>query len=81
MAATSSGGSVDLKQLLFDVARAIDRVLLCVGAGGTAIDIGEGNVAHAGTSGEKRRRCCGFDAVSERAPMVRPWNAPKKATM
>ena len=25
-----------------------------------------------GTSGAKRRRCCGFDAVSDNAPMVRP---------
>src|SRR3954464_10391498 len=36
-----------LEQPVFDVARAIDRVLLRVGPGRAAIDIWEGNVAYA----------------------------------
>jgi len=83
---TKNGGDFfrredSLKQFVFDVARSraqISRILRTTRAARYTSDSGCG---HAGHEREKRRFCCGFDAVNESAPMVRPWKAPKKAIM
>ena len=69
------------EQLVFDEAGAAQskRLAILRAAFATAIHIGIAHVRHARNRGPKRRFCCGFEAVSESAPMVRPWNAPKNA--
>ena len=66
-----------LEELLFDVARAgqSQRLALVFGCRLRSRDrrMGYGTCVTPGTNGAKRRFCWTFDAVSDSAPMVRPW--------
>jgi len=80
IAATSSGGSIVLNSCPRCTARKPAEAPLPAHAQphDTHTDTGHASPRH------KRSEpplCCGFDAVRDNAPIVRPWNAPKKLMM
>ncbi len=76
IAAVSSGGTVVLNTL--SSMKRAQSIAYCFASvpSGLRYTFGYGTWVTPGTSGKKRRRCWTLDAVSDSAPMVRPWNAP-----